>query len=199
MTSRKYTQSRRLETQRRTRQRIVEAAVTLHERLGPAATTIKAVAEEAGVQRLTVYRHFPDDTALFTACTSHWLALNPPPDRSLWADIADPFDRVFKALHAFYRYYERTQRMWMVSFRDKERVPALAGPLDEFARDIDLVRDDLVNGIGTGARGKRRIVATVGHALQFTTWCTLAEQGLKSQTMAEVVRDWIRCLARTED
>jgi AcrR family transcriptional regulator len=29
------------------------------------------------VERLTVYRHFPDERALFTACTSHYLALKP--------------------------------------------------------------------------------------------------------------------------
>ena len=77
----------------------------LHEELGPRATTISAIAEEAGVQRLTVYRHFPDETAVFQACTAHWLGLNPPPDPSGWAAIEDPLERLKAALTAFYRYY----------------------------------------------------------------------------------------------
>ena len=76
---RRYTLKDRARSQEDTRRRIVEAAVALHEELGPRATSIAAIAERAGVQRLTVYRHLPDEEALFRACTSHWRAAHPLP------------------------------------------------------------------------------------------------------------------------
>ena len=84
---RRYALKRRADRQNETRQRIVEATVHLHQTIGGAKTTISAIAEKAGVERLTVYRHFPDEKTLFTACTSHYLALNPPPDPAAWEKI----------------------------------------------------------------------------------------------------------------
>ena len=81
---------RRDSRRQRMRQRIVEATVELHQTVGMARTTISAIAEKAGVQRLTVYRHFPDERALFYACTEHWSAANLPPDPVSWSQIADP-------------------------------------------------------------------------------------------------------------
>ena len=75
---------RRAEQVDRTRQRIVEATVELHGSVGPAATTIAAIAEAAGVTRLTVYRHFPDEDALFAARSAHWLARQQLPDPAAW-------------------------------------------------------------------------------------------------------------------
>src|SRR5664280_3595678 len=72
----------------RTRERITRAAVELHGTIGPAATTMSAVAELAGVTRATLYRHFPNEAALFTACSADWLAANPRPDPADWATIA---------------------------------------------------------------------------------------------------------------
>ena len=89
-TKRSYRMGRRAELQEQTRQRITEAAVELHGTLGPARTSVTAVAERAGVERATVYRHFPDERALFLACSSHWRAANPAPDPAAWAAIADP-------------------------------------------------------------------------------------------------------------
>ena len=87
---RPYRMTRRAELEEETRRRITESTVELHEELGPARTSISAVAERAGVRRSTVYRHFPDEAALFAACSSHWRAANPPPDPRAWAAIADP-------------------------------------------------------------------------------------------------------------
>ncbi len=79
---------RRAELEELTRRRITESAVELHGTLGPSRTSISAVAEHAGVRRSTLYRHFPDEPALFEACTAHWRAANPVPDLARWAAIA---------------------------------------------------------------------------------------------------------------
>src|SRR5213596_2622883 len=109
--TRTYRMSRRAESQAETRLRITESAVQLHGTLGPARTTMSAVAEHAGVQRSTLYRHFPDEAALFDACTAHWAAANPPPDLGAWAGIEDPGERLAIALGELYAYYGRTQPM----------------------------------------------------------------------------------------
>src|SRR4051812_2777134 len=95
---RKYTKRRRAESEQETRRRITEAAVALHGTIGPARTTISAVAEKAGVQRATVYRHFPDDESLFAACSGHWVAMNPPPDPATLSEASDPTTRLRRAL-----------------------------------------------------------------------------------------------------
>src|SRR5215210_5297504 len=100
-----YTKRRRAQLEEDTRRRITAATVELHREVGPANTTISAVAERAGVQRLTVYRHFPDERALLGACSAHWRAGHPAPDPSPWPPIEDPEDRLRTAIAAFYAYY----------------------------------------------------------------------------------------------
>ena len=68
---RPYRMGRRREQLDATRRRIAEAAFELHATVGPAQTSVSAVAERAGVQRHTVYHHFPDLGSLFRACTEH--------------------------------------------------------------------------------------------------------------------------------
>src|ERR1017187_4628725 len=96
---RSYRMERRADSQRQTRQRITESAVELHGTVGPSRTSISAVAARAGVRRSTVYRHFPDEAALFDACTAHWAAANPPPELTAWSAIASPDERLAVALH----------------------------------------------------------------------------------------------------
>ena len=116
--TRKYDMKRRAKRQEETRQRIVEATVELHKTVGMARTTISAIAEKAGVERLTVYRHFPDERALFSACSGHYMAANPPPDPALWTQVADPEKRLRVALTEVYAYHRRTEPMMANFFRD---------------------------------------------------------------------------------
>src|ERR687888_296648 len=71
-TRRKYELKKRAEQLAETRRRITETTVELHRTVGPAATQISEIARRAGVQRVTVYNHFPDDASLFAACSAHW-------------------------------------------------------------------------------------------------------------------------------
>src|SRR5262245_32191160 len=125
MTTRKYQLKRRAERQEETRQRIVEAAVHLHETVGERGATISAIAAEAGVERLTVYRYFPDERALLSACTSHYLSLNPPPNPENWRSIADPELCLQTALTEIYAYHRRTEAMMNSANRDMATLPVL--------------------------------------------------------------------------
>ena len=191
METRKYRQKRRAEQAQATRQQIVEAAMHLHETLGPARTSIKAVAEQAGVQRLTVYRHFPDDASLYQACTSHWMSLHPPPAKTAWDNIADPRQRTAKALLAFYRYYSKTSRMWRVAYRDVDDLPDLQGPMQQFDRYLDAVRDDLLSGWRPGKKQHKPLSITLRHGLRFATWQSLKKERLSDPAMAQLVIGWL--------
>lgn len=188
---RPYRMTERAKSQEETRQKIIEATMHLHEDVGPRATTISAIAERAGVQRLTVYRHFPDETAVFQACTTHWLTLNPPPDPHTWAAIDDPVARLKTALAAFYRYYAATRRMWSASFRDAADVPALEGPMKQFAGLVAGVSDDLAAGFKAGRQPARLVAATVQHALTFPTWADLDARDLNDADKVALVMRWV--------
>src|SRR4051794_26992262 len=176
---RTYRKTRRADLEAQTRRRITESAVALHEELGPARTSISAVAERAGVRRSTVYRHFPDDEALFSACSSHFRAANPPPDPGTWTTIADPPERTATALRALYAFYRRTEPMYTSLLRDEDLVPIIHRRLGDFYGYLRAIEDGLVAGRGLRGRTARRTRAALGHALAFPTWRSLAvEQGL---------------------
>src|SRR3954462_4827896 len=120
---RKYELKRRAGRQAETHRRIVEATVALHEEVGPAHTSISAIAERAGVERLTVYRHFPDDASLFAACSHRFTEGHPPPDPETWAEIADPVARLRAALGAFYAFYRDGEGMLTNIERDAPQLP----------------------------------------------------------------------------
>ena len=194
MKKRRYTLKQRAEGQEETRRRIVDAAMHLHEELGPRATTISAIAERAGVQRLTVYRHFSDETAVFQACTAHWQSLNPLPDSSAWTGIADPAARAKAALTAFYRYYRGAERMLAASYEDEAHVPALHKPMKMFGAAIAKAADGVTEGFGRRAR--RGVRETVHHAFGFTTWASLKKLGLDDDAMAALAVRWIEAAAK---
>ena len=193
---RKYELRRRAERQEETRRRIVEAAVALHEALGPARTTISDIAARAGVERATVYRHFPDERALLAACTGHYAALNPPPDPAPWAEIANPETRLRTGLAEVYGYHRRTERMSDRAARDLPDAPVLCDVLaPEFAYWAG-VRGALAAGWPAPEERRVLVVAAVGHAVAFPTWRSLVrEQGLDEAQAVAAMAAMVRCLA----
>jgi len=179
---RPYRKTRRAELEEQTRTRITESAVALHQELGPARTSISAVAERAGVRRSTVYRHFPDDEALFDACSSHWRAANPPPDFRAWSAIEEPSERTRAALRAVYAFYGRTEAMYASLMRDELQVPIVHRKLGEFYGYLRAIQSALMAGRGLRGRRARRTRAAIGHALSFATWRSLTrEHGLSDE------------------
>ncbi|MBS2127065.1 TetR/AcrR family transcriptional regulator [Burkholderia thailandensis] len=189
MTKRRYTLGQRAVSQEETRRRIVEATVDLHQEVGPRDTTISAIAEKAQVQRLTVYRHFPDEAALFAACTSHWFEQNPPPAPSEWDD-QEGHARTLAALHLLYSYYRKTERMWTLACRDEPDVPAMHEPMEKFRNYLASVRDDLVKHLKPKRAAMEHVRLTLGHGLQFSTWQSLARQQSDLE-IAELVCAWL--------
>jgi AcrR family transcriptional regulator len=185
---RRYRKRRRAELEAETRLRITQAAVDLHESIGPARTTISAVADRASVQRGTVYRHFPDEDALFEACSSHWMAHHPLPDIAAWAAVEDPEERLRTALEQVYAWYERGASMLETTTRDLAVVPALRPSMESFAAWLDSAVDSLVHGRPERGARRRRARAAIGHALSFETWRSLVrEQRLSAGEAIELM------------
>ncbi|WP_375055328.1 TetR/AcrR family transcriptional regulator [Zobellella sp. DQSA1] len=195
MKKRTYQQKRRAEQQEQTRERIVEATMALHQELGPRDTTISAIAERAGVQRLTVYRHFPDDQALFQACTSRWLAQHRPPDPASWQIIDASGERLRTALAQLYGYFRSTARMWTLSYRDEAEVTALQAPMARFHGYLQEIRDDLAQAYAPAPVQRRQLDAVLAHCVDFPTWQSLAAQGLDDAEMVRLVECWVKAVA----
>ncbi len=194
---RPYRMELRAASQERTRQRITESAVELHGTLGPARTSMSAVAAHAGVRRSTLYRHFPDEAALFDACTAHWAAANRPPDLEHWASIADTQERLVLALQELYGYYRRTERMLENLFRDERTVPIVAERFAALRGYFDLARDTLLSGRGDQGEVEQQMRAALGHAVAFSTWRSLVgEQGLEDAQAVELMCAFVSTAAQ---
>jgi AcrR family transcriptional regulator len=178
-----------------TRERIVRAVRSLHEEVGPAATTVTAIAERAGVQRLTVYRHFPDEAALIGACAADWRADHPLPDPRVWSGLADPRLRLRTALERLYRYFRSGAPMLGRVLRDEAVVPPLAEVLGPWWGYMREVASGLAAGWGVEPGAQRRVRAAVGHALRFGTWRSLSGEGLSVDEAADLMARWVEAVA----
>jgi AcrR family transcriptional regulator len=195
---RTYRKRRRAELEEQTRRRITEAAVDLHGLVGPARTTISAVAERARVQRATVYRHFPDEEALFGACSAHWIAQHPLPDSTAWAAVADSDERLRTALLELYRWFDEGDYMVEKTTRDVALVPALRPAMDAFAAWFEAARDAIARGRPERGAARRRVRGAIGHALSYETWRSLVrEQGLSERDAVELMAGLVAGASRS--
>ncbi|MEA2155689.1 MAG: hypothetical protein QOE11_1829 [Solirubrobacteraceae bacterium] len=193
---RPYELKARADRQRETRRRIVEATVALHQEVGPARTTVAEIARRAGVQRLTVYNHFPEDSELFAACQGEFLSRHPPPDIGPALALVDPRERVRAALLALYEGYRAREPMTAKVLRDRSAVPAL----DELmARTADVqvaqLADALAAGFGARDEDGRRLHAVVALALDFGTWQRLKGEGLDDAAAAGLMAELVAAAA----
>ncbi|MDQ3729217.1 MAG: TetR/AcrR family transcriptional regulator [Actinomycetota bacterium] len=195
--TRPYRKRQRAAAEARTRERITEAAVRLHGTVGPAQTTVSGIAREAGVQRATVYRHFPDEAGLFEACTAHYFASHPMPRPDSWGAIADPAERAVAALRDLYRWFRRTEAMLERTSRDAGVVEAMAGPVAAFRGYLEAVTEAIIRGRRERGAARRRVAAATGHAVSFGTWQSLAgEQGLDDDQAVALMAAMIEAAGR---
>jgi AcrR family transcriptional regulator len=190
--ARKYRLKKRAQRQAQTRQRIVEAAVELHTTLGPAHTTVLAIAQRAGVERPTFYRHFPTMKDLFSACSGHYAAQNPLPNPELWLKNKNPEARLRRGLIELYGYYSLHEHgLWKI-LRDLEDMPELRPFAARRIAHLQRMRDVLVDAWPGHSKRQKSLVAAVGHALDFFTWRSLHRQGLTNEEAAELSVDFVR-------
>jgi len=194
---RPYRKRARARQEEETRRRIAQAAMELHGTVGPARTTISAVASRAGVQRATVYRHFSDEAALFAACSAHWYALHPPPDARRWAAIRDPDERLRTALAELYGWYGSDEEMFVTTARDAELVPAMHAVAEGARQGFEDMVAAICRGRPERGRARRRVRAAVAHAASFGTWQALARQGgLRDEEVVAIAAGMVAAAGR---
>jgi AcrR family transcriptional regulator len=189
---RKYELKERAKRQAETRRRIVEAAVELHTSVGPARTTVSAIADRAGVQRHTVYAHFPDERALFEACSTHWRAAHPFPDAAVWETAESAEEQLRAALTAIYGWYELVEDDLAILVRDRS--------VSVLTDELQSARTRALEGVGeTLARAwprRKSVRAAIGHALEFETWRSLARHGLTRREAVESMLGLVESASR---
>lgn len=190
---RKYRKKKRAEQELETRRRIVDALVELHGTVGPSRTTVSEVSERAGVQRATVYRHFPDEASMFAACSAHWTDQNPFPDPASWSTIDDPDLRLRRALSELYAFYARNERMLDNLTRDEPRVAALGPSMQGFREYLRGVRETLLIGRDRTTHRGSTVAAAIGHALAFSSWRSLVrDEGLDLRRAVSLMERVVR-------
>ena len=184
--TRSYTKVRRAEAEEATRERIVSAMVALHGEVGPARTTVSAIAARAGVERLTVYRHFPDEPSMLHACSAHWNALHPPPAVCVAGrDPAGDCRRTFLRLYAWYR--ENAAMLTQIT-TDARTMPLVATLIAPFDTHLDRMAAELD---GRWPRRSTRRAATIRHALEFSTWGSLDRLTGSDRRSAALAVSWL--------
>lgn len=194
--TRKYELKARAERQEATRQRIVEAAVELHEEVGPARTSISAIAERAGVERLTVYRHFATESDIFQACSARYRELHPLPGLGAWEAIEDPFDRLKLGLVELYRYFAETEGMTSAVIRDAPSTPAMHEPFARYQAWFRVMFALLTTGFVTHGIPAERVQLPIRLAIDFRTWqIMMREQGMDVEAAVEYQMGIVRWAA----
>jgi AcrR family transcriptional regulator len=195
---RKYEMKRRAERMRETRRRITEATVELHQDVGPARTTVSAIAEKAGVQRHTYYAHFPETKDLYRACTAHYLERNPLPDPSSWEEISAPEERLRGALSEVYAFYAGNEAMLTNVLRDMPFDPVLRENNILLFRHWEAMRDTLADAFEASGERHEALLGAIALALDLQTWRTLVrQQGLEDDRAVELMVGMVRCLIRS--
>lgn len=199
--ARKYTLRKRAKHQAETRQQIIDAAVELHGTVGPAQTSISAIAKRAGVQRVTVYDHFPDERAIFESCTSHYFTQYPPPDPTPWREIQDPAERLRAALTEIYAYHCNTEPMMALAYRDAEIKPVMwdVEATRAQARHWQQIARELIESWDAPAEAQELLEAAIQHALDFQTWHSLIRhQSLDDAAAIELMLRLVLCSHESE-
>jgi AcrR family transcriptional regulator len=194
---RKYELKKRAAEMAETHLRITEAAIELHGTVGPARTTMSAVAKRAGVERRTLYRHFPTEPDLFAACSAHYFAANPWPDLGTWRAIENPQQRLQRALDELYAYYEQTEPMFSNVLRDSELVDLArdaVAPLHSYLEEAAEILASGRPGRGCGQllRGALR------HALDFSTWHSLTSNGIDREAAVILITALVEAAERDQ-
>jgi AcrR family transcriptional regulator len=195
----KYNLKARAERYQQTRQRIVEAALELHRTYGLAQTTITDIAKKAGVERQTVYNHFPDELSLFKACSAHNRGLNPPPDPEPWRLITGPQSRLRQALDEVYAYYRRNEQILANVTRDAQANSNVRKVLEPRIKHQERMRDVLAAGWEQGDGQRHKLLyGALWMSLDFQTWRTLVrQQGFEDEEVTELMVGMVRCLMHT--
>ena len=186
MSPRRYRLGRRAETADETRQRLIEAAFALHAEQGIQATTMKQIAERAGVSVGTVYHHFPTYEDAVNACGAHTSVSYPLPGPDIFADIAAPEERVRRLTAAYFNHFARIP--WFEHIRTEPNpLPSVASFIKhEESNRVSLMREAL-KPLKVDPRHARSAAALI----DISVWSALRRAGFSNAAAADEIAGFI--------
>jgi AcrR family transcriptional regulator len=190
--ARAYNKTKRASKEEETRQRILGGAFELYCSVGPAATTISAVAAKASVQRLTVYRHFPNEADLLCGVIERWADENPMPGPQDWRTDIDAENWPIAILSMLYSYYSETSVLWPGILSDRTKLPELDRLMGQYDQQLETLKADILRHLPEARQRSALCQSVVSHAVQFTTWHSLSASGLDTAEIAALMEDWVQ-------
>jgi AcrR family transcriptional regulator len=185
MQRRPYRLKQRAESAETTRRRLVQATFELHGEQGIAATTMKQIAERAGVGIGTVYHHFRtlDDTIL--ACGQMVMATYPPPSEAILAGVPTMKGRLRLLARTLFEHLDR------ISYdrvrEDLERNPAVS----HFAEQEERHRIELTRATLAPFAIDRDLIRIAAALLDIGVYRSLQRAGQSLDQAAETIADVI--------
>lgn len=177
-----YRLGKRAQSASATRQRIVEATLTLHDEQGITGTSVRDVAGRAGVAPATVLHHFPRMDDLIQACGELTFAMAPMPTEAIFDAGADRASRVRRLTLELFSWWERLG----VSGWNHLQVDRTALPrVDEWLREVaEMHRRLVATAIGRAAHSHIEVVTAM------TTqgvWSSMRASGIETRKAAAQV------------
>lgn len=193
MKRRTYQLGRRAESAEETRRRLVQATFELHNEQGIAATTMKQIADRAGVSVGTVYHHFAtlDDTIM--ACGQMVMATYPPPTEAIFAGVPAMKERLVRLARALSEHLDKVG--FDMARADAGRLPTVRRFVDEeLAHRVELTGAALAPFAVD--RDQVRVAAAL---LDIGVYRALQNMGLTLDQAAETVADLIHARLTRKD
>src|SRR5216117_2454485 len=190
---RRYQMATRERAVQATRQRIIDAAISLHAQRGVIATNWEEIAERAGVSTATVYRHFPSLGELVPACARTAFEAGgslptPAHAAAAFAGLTRPAPRIERLIRDSCRCYELGAGWLAAARRDAKSVPAL----DRAVRLQDRVLGVLIQAALGDAFVDAQTMSVIKALIDFPFWKALTDAGVATEKVPRVINDLVR-------
>lgn len=189
---RSYNLGRRAETAAETRQRLVEATASLHAERGITGTSLKDIAERAGVSVGTAYHHFPTYLDAVRACGAHTMAASPLPASSILDGVRGLDARVQVLVKELCAWYERNP--WLERIRAER---SLYPPVEEAMSAMERGIDQLSRMAAECTLSEARTIAALTDVAVYSSLVRAGvPAGRAPGLIAEAIVAWLRSRSR---
>ena len=196
---REYKMRKRADDSQKTRERILQATMQLHDEKGVAPTTFSDIAKRAGLGQATLYRHFPTLGELVQACGGHvWAEMRPPVPQEApvaFEGLTGKGDRLAKLVEEIDAFHRRGALRLALASRDRELIPEL----DFFLKAVEAGVDAYVNEALAPLKLPKRTVEIVAAMVSFPVWQRFGQLDLSGRKSRELTAKLIECAMRAAE
>jgi AcrR family transcriptional regulator len=189
---RKYTMDKRQAAVEETRQRILEATLSLHSEKGILGTSWQDIAKRADVSVGTVYKHFPSLDELVPACGELMYAITRPPSLEdapeIFAGVSSLEERLEHLISELFDFYERGASYIETDFQERQ-LPMV----QEWEAHMRATIEGLVREALLPARPDEDTVRAVSALLDFSTFKSFLDRDVQKEQAAKTMNEMLLC------